>query len=49
MRVIIKVNPFQTGPLQGSQKLRIGRAFKKANVGVRETENVLKTLKNTLN
>ena len=51
MRVIIKVNPLQIGPLQGSQKLRIGRGFKKANVGVREMKlrTFWKRLKNTLN
>ena len=35
MTVIIKVNPIQIGPFQSSQKLGVGRAYKKADVGVR--------------
>ena len=36
MTVIIKVNPIQTGPFQGSQKLRVGVWYKKAYVSVRQ-------------
>ena len=36
MVVIIKVNPTQIGPFQGSQKVSVGNGYKKAYVGVRE-------------
>ena len=50
MTVAIKVNPIQSGPFQGSQKLRVERGFKKDYVDVREMSlenSVWKRLKNT--
>ena len=50
MAVIIKVNPIQIWPFQGSQKLRVGRVYKKAYVGVKEMrlgKRIWKRLKST--
>ena len=45
MIAIIKVNTIQIGLFQGSQKLRVGRGYKKVYVGVREMR-LGKSLKN---
>ena len=36
MTIIIKINPIQIGNFQGFQKVRVGRGYKEAYVGVRE-------------